>query len=221
MGLSMRWRSLAGSGPRADRCWDVLWAGYSEGHRHYHGIAHVDRVISDVELLLDRPLGAESSGPAIDGDAVRLAAWFHDVVYNPRSKAGVNEEASALLGAEAAVDLGFTAAQAEAVARLIRATATHSGPDIDAAAAVLLDADLAILGAPADAYAAYADGVRAEYAHVPDDGWRVGRAAVLRSFLDRPVIYRTPQMTGREAQARANLATELAALGELGARLSG
>ena len=84
---------------------------------------------------------------------------------------------------------------------------------VDADAAVLFDADLAILGASPAEYQAYVTGVRAEYAHVDDAGWRTGRAAVLQTFLDRDPIYATPTMRAdRERRARANLAAELAAL---------
>ena len=55
-------------------------------------------------------------------------------------------------------------------------------------------------------------GVRAEYAHVDDEGWRTGRAAVLAAFLDRPVIFVTAPMQASEHRARANLAAELSRL---------
>ena len=51
---------------------------------------------------------------------------------------------------------------------------------------VLLDADLAVLGSEPAAYAAYATGVRVEYGHLPDEGWRIGRGEVLRRLLERP-----------------------------------
>jgi predicted metal-dependent HD superfamily phosphohydrolase len=69
-----------------------------------------------------------------------------------------------------------------------------------------------VLAADAAVYQAYVDGVRSEYAHVADDQWLVGRAAVLRRFLDRPAIFHTAGYAPREAQARANLTAELAAL---------
>ncbi len=78
---------------------------------------------------------------------------------------------------------------------------------------MLLDADLAVLGADPAAYAAYVSGVRHEYAHVDDGAWRVGRGRVLEGFLAAEAIYRTP--TARdwwESHARANLAAELATL---------
>jgi predicted metal-dependent HD superfamily phosphohydrolase len=118
-------------------------------------------------------------------------------------------------------DCGWEPARVDRVAALIELTAGHVAPraddgaddGADTGADILLDADLAILGAePAD-YRAYVTGVRAEYAHVDDDAWRVGRAAVLRSFLERPAIYRTTSMQAtRERRARANLSAELADL---------
>jgi predicted metal-dependent HD superfamily phosphohydrolase len=79
--------------------------------------------------------------------------------------------------------------------------------------AVLLDADLAILGAEAAGYSTYVTGVRAEYRHVTDDEWRTGRAGVLAGFLERPTIYSTPTAHDLwETRARANLTAELASL---------
>ena len=90
------------------------------------------------------------------------------------------------------------------------ATATHEPAGADEAA--LCDADLAVLAADPAAYAAYATGVRAEYAHIDEAGWRTGRAAVLRTFLERPALFHTAAMAGRDAAARANLTAELATL---------
>jgi len=55
--------------------------------------------------------------------------------------------------------------------------------------------------------------VRREYAHLDDETFARGRAAVLRSLLDRPVLFRTA--FGRqewEDAARANAGAELARL---------
>ena len=74
------------------------------------------------------------------------------------------------------------------------------------------DVDLAILGAPPSRYERYVIAVRSEYAHVDDRAWRHGRAEVLTSFLDRPVIYHHPDCTGWESRARRNLSGELTRL---------
>ena len=128
-----------------------------------------------------------------------------------------NEAESAALAVRALGPLGWAPAQLGRVAWLIEGTAGHDpavaadAPD----AAVLFDADLAILGSSPAEYQAYVTGVRTEYAHVDDAGWRSGRAAVLRMFLDRERIYATATMrTARERRARANLAAELAGLGQ-------
>jgi predicted metal-dependent HD superfamily phosphohydrolase len=90
-------------------------------------------------------------------------------------------------------------------------TATHT--PTDAEGAVLSDADLAILAAPQARYDEYAAAVRAEYAHVPDDAFRAGRAAVLRDLAAKEHLFHTAHARGHwEAPARANLASELARL---------
>ena len=95
--------------------------------------------------------------------------------------------------------------------RLILATAAHEPGDT--AEAVLLDADLSILGTDPVTYERYVRGVRAEYAHVDEPAWVSGRAAVLQRFLDRPHIYATDLVRDRsEARARHNLTRELAEL---------
>jgi predicted metal-dependent HD superfamily phosphohydrolase len=99
------------------------------------------------------------------------------------------------------------------VERLIRTTRRHEPDQGDSNGIVLADADLAILGSRPDRYRRYARDVRAEYAHVSDDEWRHGRAAVLQSFLDRPRLYHAPWMfDSRERRARDNLRAELVAL---------
>jgi len=95
-------------------------------------------------------------------------------------------------------------------------TAGHDPAPDDADGAVLCDADLAILAADPEAYAAYTRAVRAEYAHVPDDAFRTGRAAVLQGLLDLPALFRTPHGHAMwEPRARANLRTELRNLTEV------
>ncbi len=205
--LGRVWRRLVGvnTGRAGDAALDELLARHRQPHRRYHTATHVMWVLRHIDDL------AADSTP-VDLDAVRAAALFHDAVYDPRSP--TNEHDSAVLARRVLADCGWEAARVERVAALIELTAGHDpAGDTDLGADILLDADLAILGAePAD-YRAYVTGVRVEYAHVDDDGWRTGRAAVLRSFLDRPAIYRTASMqAARERRARANLSAELADL---------
>ena len=208
-----RWLSLvpdAAQGP-AERAGHDLLARYAEPQRRYHDRRHLAEVLGAVDGL---------AGAAAQPDVVRLAAWFHDAVYDPPAAPGANEEASALLALRVLPDLAVAADSVAAVAALVRLTARHEVVDGDGSSAafrrdaeVLCDADLWILASPAQRYAEYTADVRAEYAQVPDDLFRSGRAAILRGLAERPRIYRTPPAFARwEEPARANLARELADL---------
>jgi predicted metal-dependent HD superfamily phosphohydrolase len=176
---------------------------YAEPHRRYHDLRHLREVLDAVDRL---------AGHADDIDAVRLAGWFHDAVYDPR--AGDNEERSAAL---AHAMLGTPLA--EEVARLVRLTAHHVVAPGDGNGAALCDADLAILGASPERYDQYAADVRAEYAHLSDGTFRSGRAAVLTRLLDRERLYTTATAYDLwERRARANVQRELSGLGDAASR---
>jgi predicted metal-dependent HD superfamily phosphohydrolase len=189
-------------GAAAESAFTTLTAAYAEPHRAYHTLAHIAAVLATLDTLRD---GAD------DWPALELAAWFHDVVYDPRR--ADNEAQSAAVARRTLTGLGVPAALIDHVAALIRQTQAHEPDPGDPDAPLLLDADLAILGAAPAAYAAYAAAIRREYAWVPDADYRRGRAAILRHFLARPRLYHTAALfAAREAPARRNLAAELATL---------
>ena len=199
--LAERWHRLMNSlGVAEEAAWSVLEdlrRRYNEAHRAYHNQAHLEALFSRLEsyAVPERP-------------AVELAVWFHDAVYDPTRTD--NEERSAELARTQLRGLGLEEALGSRVRDLILATKTHQAAD--PATAWLLDADLAILGAEPEAYTAYAEAIRLEYAWMPEELYCRGRARVLTSFLERPQIYRTEPFRERfEAQARQNLAEELAA----------
>ena len=138
-----------------------------------------------------------------------LAAWFHDAVYEGR--AGDDEQASADLAARVLPGL-VDRETADEVVRLVLLTATHRVVEGDHAGALLCDADLSVLAAPAERYGAYVAGVRREHAHVDEAAFRAGRARVLRALLAGP-LFRTPAGAARwEARARAQVTAEVARL---------
>jgi predicted metal-dependent HD superfamily phosphohydrolase len=72
---------------------------------------------------------------------------------------------------------------------------------------LLVDIDLAILGASEPRFAEYERQVRDEYAFVPEPLFYEKRRAILQSFLARPRIYSTRHFTNLlERRARMNLA---------------
>jgi len=176
-----------------------LLARYAEPHRRYHDRRHLAEVLGVVDQF-----GAH----AADVEEVRLAAWFHDAVYDPRRTD--NEHASARLAATALLECGWPADSTGEVVRLVLLTVAHDPPPGDRNGELLCDADLRILAAGPARYAEYAEGVRAEYAHVNDASYAAGRRLVLRSLLDLPVLYRVPAIRDRwEQRARANVTAEL------------
>lgn len=176
-----------------------LLARWAEVHRGYHDLAHLDEVLHRLDLL---------AGEAEHVDRVRLAAWFHDAVYDPT--ADDNEERSAEVAVVSLATLDVDPELVDDVARLVRLTASHDVLPDDRDAAVLCDADLAVLAARPARYQSYVEGVRHEYRHLDDETFAAGRATVLRRLLDRPQLFATAY--GRrewEADARANAAAEL------------
>lgn len=179
---------------------------YEAKDRHYHGIRHIEALLALLE--------AHRTAFA-DPDAVEAAIWFHDAIYDSRRKD--NEALSAALAAGKLKEQVDAPRLARIVA-MIEATATHEVPTFEDAparndAALLLDMDLSILGAPPATFDAYEADVRREYGWVSEADWRAGRAAVLRNFLARPRIFHTDLFVARfEAQARENMERSLEAL---------
>jgi predicted metal-dependent HD superfamily phosphohydrolase len=194
------WVTLAGDSPTSRTEWAALVAMWSEPHRRYHDLAHLAAVLSLVGSLV---------GSAADPDAVRLAAWYHDVAYDPARSD--NEEVSA--GRARAGLRGLVPDErVDEVARLVLLTAGHDPEPGDANGAVLCDADLAVLAGPPDAYAAYASAVRAEYGHLSDEEFTAGRIAVLEHLLALPALFRTEAARQWTQPALANLTAELTLL---------
>jgi predicted metal-dependent HD superfamily phosphohydrolase len=205
-----RWRAAveragAPGGAGVTAAGEELLTRWREPHRHYHDVAHLIAVLSIVD---------EAAAWATNADLVRLAAWCHDAVYDPRAPGDANERDSAALAGTLLTRLGLPAPAVVEVERLVLLTAGHDAGAADRNGALLCDADLAVLAGSAEAYDRYAAAVRREYAHVPEATFRTGRAAVLRHLLALPALYRVPELAARwEAPARANLARELTSLG--------
>ena len=180
--------------------WDLVHR-YGGPDRHYHSLAHLREcleALEDVEAACEDPV------------AVATALWFHDAVYD--ATRSDNEAKSEDLAVERLTEMGESQERITVVRRLIRDTAHRPDPATPDGRLVV-DIDLSILGKNPARFDNYDAAIRREYAHVPDEAYRHGRAGVLRGFLARPTIYRTPTFVERyEAAARANLERALAKL---------
>jgi len=194
------WARLAGDSPTSRTEWAAVIGAWSEPHRRYHDLAHLAAVLGLVAALPG----------ATDPDAVRLAAWYHDISYEPER---TDNEAVSAARARTGLRGLVPDDRLDEVDRLVLLTAGHDPSPDDANGAVLCDADLAVLASPPEAYAAYASAVREEYGHVPDDAFTAGRIAVLEQLLALPELYRLPAVAAEwTPRARANMTAELTLL---------
>lgn len=179
----------------------AIVAAYEEPHRRYHGAAHIEDCLDQ----LDR-----APGIAERTEDVEAALWFHDVVYDVRST--TNELRSAERAAAFLRDAGAGPDVARRVYDLVLAT-KHGDAALVGDAAAVVDVDLSILGRDEATYDAFERAIREEYAWVPEPLYRDKRAEILASFLERARVYSTDVFRDRfEARARRNLERAIRAL---------
>lgn len=180
------------------RCFVI--AAYSAPERHYHGLGHIARMVRDIEAK-NRPKCAETFEREL-----LAAALFHDVVYDVR--ASDNEEQS-VVSAKIWLDSVRHDLDLDLVADLILATKDHDVNDISPQyKRFFLMSDIAILWSEPKVYSWYAHGIRKEYAFVPADAYREGRAGVIRRLGD----HLPPLQQSLVDQAKANIEWELSLL---------
>ncbi|SFW42407.1 MULTISPECIES: hypothetical protein [Pseudomonas] len=188
------WAEL-GVGCAPQEPYEALIRRYGEPHRAYHTLQHLQEC-----LQVRRFVNAACPAPA----EVDLALWFHDAIYDPlRSD---NELRSAQWLDDVARDSGLGDETRQRLYELVMVT-RHDAAPASADEAVLVDTDLAILGAAFERFEEYDQQIRREYQFVPLPVYRQKRRQVLEGFLTRGRIYTTaPYFDAFEQQARANLA---------------
>jgi predicted metal-dependent HD superfamily phosphohydrolase/GNAT superfamily N-acetyltransferase len=171
-----------------------LMAAYREPQRHYHTLQHLQECLGHLEGVLPC---AERPGE------LALALFFHDAVYGVQ--AHDNEAQSAAWARRELLASGAAMEVADRVAALIMVTC-HAALPQSTDECLLVDIDLAILGASPERFDAYEAQVQQEYSWVPPEMFRARREQILREFNDRQPLYQTPSLQRAwEAQAHANL----------------
>lgn len=199
------WRALGAKGD-GDAVLRSLRAAYRAPERAYHTGRHLGACLAVLDELSSAMDPAARPAPATAAE-IEAALWFHDAVYDPR--ASDNEERSARMAEDALRHAGVASDVGERVAAHVRATRDHAAATPEAA--LVVDVDLSILGAPWPVFVRFEDEIRREYAWVGAADFVTGRAAVLRRFLSQPRVYATDIAAARfEARARVNLRAALA-----------
>jgi len=180
--------------PENNETYHRLLAAYSEKHRAYHTLEHIEacfRHFDSVQEQFNYP------------HEIELALWFHDVIYKPLS--ATNEEDSANLAKSFLSQNAVSSEIIERINDLIMLTKDHVAPQ-SKDAKLMLDIDLSILGTERHIYAQFEKGVRQEYKRVPSFIFKKKRKDILESFAGRSRIYHTAYFFDRlETQAKRNL----------------
>ena len=156
-------------------------------------------------------------------ELVRLAAWYHGVVFSTEAKdaytrnGGEDEAASAEVAYEDLLRLGVPEDNARRVAELVRGIRSKCDPrssdtakldaiDIDLLA--LRDAHMGTLAVEPQRYKRYIERVRKEYSHIPTVLFLRGRQEIIRHLLGRSALFITPLARQWEETTRENLQAE-------------
>lgn len=194
------WRQLGASSGN-EELYHQLVACYSEPHRKYHTIQHLNECLTHLE---------SARALADHADEVELALWFHDAIYDTSKKD--NEQRSAEWARDGVLAAGVSSEKADRIYELIMAT-MHKTVPVGQDAELLVDIDLGILGAGTDRFDNYEMQVREEYSWVPESLYRAARTKVLEQFVSREWVYSTELFRNKyETRARENIARSLARL---------
>ncbi len=189
----------------ATQLFDAAYEAHRSPGRHYHAWSHVQDCVEKLRTF-------RAGNPR----AVFAALLFHDAVYVTGQPD--NEERSAELAAgELAKHSDWPQDERDEVTRMILATKHHRTDEGTGDVGVMLDIDMSILGADAQAYRRYAEGVMREWVPAVTGAWRFrfGRRSFLKGLLRSERIFSTDEGVRRwEAAARRNIASEIAGFRE-------
>lgn len=167
---------------------------YSEPQRKYHNTSHIHHCLEQLEYVRHLPN---------DPEAVEMAIWFHDAIYD--SRFSDNELRSAKFALNV-LRLGKLHDSFNMKVSALIMHTRHLRPPKDIDAQILVDIDLSSLGKPWREFVLDSMYISEEYAHALDTDFRIGRGMFFQKFLMRPTIYLTQYFHGKyEAQARENM----------------
>jgi predicted metal-dependent HD superfamily phosphohydrolase len=188
-------RCQIGGGAKADAddVYQEVYGYYSESGRHYHTPRHIEHCLIQFDL---------SSAEMDDADAVEMAIWFHDLIFD--AQAPDNELQSARRFVELAGD-SMDEDFKSRVYDLIMATAPPRMPKTTDQE-YMLDIDLSSFGLPWADMLRDSIAVRRESADLSDADFFPGQRAFLESLVNREHFYFTEYFRSRiEETARSNI----------------
>jgi len=179
--------------------YNILISAYQEHQRYYHNLTHLNQVLVELDWAKNKKTELTDQEYA----ELEIALWFHDVIYDPQKLD--NEHQSALLFESFVQNIGLDQKIIQKISNLIILTANHRSAT-SPQEQLLVDCDLAILGASPDIFFKYDQNIRKEYSFVDDRIYQNARIEVLNKFLNHRHIYKTKLFQDKlEQSARINL----------------
>ena len=193
-----------GAGMSADDIYKEVNSYYSEPGRYYHTPKHIEHCLTQFDL---------ASAEMEDADAVEIAIWFHDLIFDVR--ANDNE----LQSARRFVELANASMDADFKARVHDLIMTTAPPRLPKTTdqKFMLDIDLSSFGLPWEDMLRDSIAVKQESPQLSDAEFFPGQRAFLESLVSRETFYFTEFFRSRiEDRARSNIARYLQNLADQG-----
>ncbi|MEI8067907.1 MAG: hypothetical protein WCG91_03095 [Candidatus Shapirobacteria bacterium] len=192
--LNSKWNSLCDrlNISNNKETFEDIISHYSEPHRHYHTLKHINNCLEELE-----PVRASLKDP----EAVELAIWFHDIIYTIGNND--NEEKSAQLAKEFCQKNSLSLSFTKNVEDHILAT-KHISPSNNLDSQYLADIDMSILGKSSDVFDKYEKQIYQEYSSLySKSDYQKGRKSFLETVLKNP-IYSTDYFKNKYQQSAEN-----------------
>jgi predicted metal-dependent HD superfamily phosphohydrolase len=170
----------------------LLINAYNEEQRVYHTLQHIEdclKLFDEIKSQLQNP------------DAVELAIWFHDVIYQINSSD--NEELSADLFMNMSEDV-LEPAMRHQIYQHIIATLHNGSEMLDHDTRYMVDIDLSSFGLPWDQFIQNSREVREEMSHIPDEVFYPKQCAFQKSLLKHGRFYQTDYFFKNYEQSALN-----------------
>jgi len=178
---------------------------YNAPYRHFHNLHHIRDCVARIDDVAPQ---------LVDRDAVELALWFHDAVYEIGAATNERRSAELFLALSAGAGFGFR----HRVCGLIMAT-RHARMVHGNDRRFIVDIDLSGFGAPWEEFMANGARLREECSAIPDVDYHAGQVFFLGRLQRRARFFSTAYFRDRyEATARENLRRILENLARRGYR---
>lgn len=177
---------------------------YGESARHYHTLDHIEFCLSVFDQV---------SSLAKNSDALELAIWFHDAIYNFPIKD--NERLSAEFFMEVS-ECCLPNDVRDKVFKMVMVTVHDFAPS-DHDEQMMVDIDLSSFGRPWEQFAEDGDNVRRELVYLDDAEFYPRQMNFMSGLVGRKNFYNLEWFQEKyEAQARSNVARYLQILRDQG-----